>query len=117
MFLVAGHETTANTTSFSFALLATYPEIQEKIFEESSRVFEGVDPSDYYSKFNELKYTRAVLEETLRMYPSVVSVPKWTIAETQLGDYVIPERVQISLSVWGLHHNEKIWENSTQFDP
>ena len=68
-----------------------HPEVQEKVREEAKRVFSN--DTNYYSKFNDLVYTRAVFDETLRLFPSVVSIPKWTITETTLGKYTIPVEV------------------------
>jgi len=117
IFMLAGHETTAHTVTFVIAMLAIYPEIQEKVYEEAVRVLDGVGKDKYYSKFNQLQYTKAVFEETLRMYPSVAAIPKYTVEDTRLGDYLIPSDTIINLSPWGLHYNEKVWDNPHEFRP
>ena len=95
IFLVAGHETTANTLSFSMGLLALHPDIQEQVYEESVAVLGHLDPDtdDYYSCVNKLPLAKAVFEETLRLYPSATNIPKWTVEETEIGGYSIPPRV------------------------
>lgn len=93
MFLLAGHETTANTVTFALQVLATRPDIQQKVYEESCAVLDGVDSDDYYSKYRDLKYARAVFEETLRVYPAVISIPKWTTTDVEIGGFNVPAQV------------------------
>ena len=93
MFLIAGHETTANTVSFALGLLAKHPEIQEKVREEARKLF-GSSKNIEYSSVGDLKYAKAVFRETLRLYPSVVNIPKWTVADVELGGYRIPAQVK-----------------------
>ncbi|KAI0440354.1 cytochrome P450 [Xylaria telfairii] len=76
----AGHDTTANSLAFSMVLLAANPQVQEWISEEISAITEDIPTEewDYRSLFPALNRCRAVLLETLRVYPPVMALPKWT---------------------------------------
>ncbi|KAK3380678.1 cytochrome P450 monooxygenase [Lasiosphaeria ovina] len=78
----AGHDTTANTLAFAVLLLVAHPEIQTWVAEELTAVL-GDSPAaeeewDYKTVYPRLKRCRAVLLETLRLFPPVIAIPKWT---------------------------------------
>jgi cytochrome P450 len=93
IFYFAGHETTAHTLSFCLRMISLHPEVQQKIFEEVSTVLQpGQIPT--YADFQKLIYTRCVFKETLRFYPQVPEIPKWTVEDTQLGSFTLPKGVR-----------------------
>ncbi|KAF8200949.1 cytochrome P450 [Pholiota molesta] len=125
IFLVAGHETTAHTLCFTFALLALYPDEQEKLYEHiKSILVDGADPT--YEQMPLLTYSSAVFYETLRMFPPVTGVPKFAAEDTTLtasnshGETMtvpIPKGTDITLNVPGLHYNPRYWEDPHTFKP
>ena len=62
--LLAGHETTAVALSWSLYLLALAPEAQDRVAQETR----GIDLTRNV-EIDDLPYTRAVIDETLRLYP------------------------------------------------
>ncbi|KAF5358819.1 hypothetical protein D9758_008564 [Tetrapyrgos nigripes] len=92
MFFAAGYETTANTMSFICAVLALYPGIQQKVFEETKSIWPNgpptdVDEADYKQTFPSLIYCAAVFRETLRLYPIVSRLGRVAIKDTVLRSY------------------------------
>ncbi|CAH7685979.1 cytochrome P450 monooxygenase [Phakopsora pachyrhizi] len=76
-FLVAGSETTATFLSWATWMLASHPEIQEKLREEilSARgQSEDCSTDDKLDRVLSLPYLEAVCRETLRLAPPVSSV-------------------------------------------
>ena len=77
--LVAGNETSSNTLSWAFYLLAKHPEHIVVMREEIETAF-GADEISY-EKIHELSYVIGVLNEAMRLYP-----PFWMIDRVALGD-------------------------------
>jgi Cytochrome P450 len=82
IYLLAGHETTAHSLAWTLALLAAYPEQQDKAYQE---IMEG-DPSEEtiirdYPKF---RFLLACYYETLRLFPPVQQIPKIAAEDTQI---------------------------------
>ncbi|KAF5322275.1 hypothetical protein D9619_001909 [Psilocybe cf. subviscida] len=125
IFLLAGHETTAHTLCFTFALLALYPDEQEKLYQHiRETVADGEEPT--YEQMPLLTYSNAVFYETLRMFPPVTGIPKITIEDTSLttqnanGKSVtipVPKGTDLTIDTAALHYNPRYWKDPHQFDP
>jgi cytochrome P450 len=112
---LAGHETTANLLSWTFHYLSLHPEVARELSAEAARVLGGRAPG--FEDLRALEYTRAVLEETLRISP-----PVWWISRTPLEDdvvagYAVPKGELVVISPYALHRNPAFWENPEGFDP
>ncbi|KAI0703432.1 cytochrome P450 [Cytidiella melzeri] len=117
IFLIAGHETTGHTLAFAFILLALYPEEQEKLYRHCKSKYENI--ASY-------TYAMGVLNETLRLYTPVSSVPKVaaedsvlyaTSASGQKVPVFVPKGSNILFHMPGLHHNPRYWEDPYAFKP
>lgn len=124
IFLVAGHETTGHTLGFAFAMLALYPDEQEKVFEQIKSVTKGRIPT--YEEMPLLTYAAAVLYETLRMYPPATGIPKITAEDTSIvagnirGEKkAIPilKGTNIFINIIGTHYNPRYWDDPHTFNP
>ena len=114
-FIVAGHETVASALGWAWGLLAEHPAVADAVASEA----EDVAPARAiaYSDFPHLTYSRAVVEETLRLYP-----PAWLITRSAgSGDRIdgveIPAGALIIVSPWLLHRHPDLWDNPEVFDP
>ncbi|KDR75778.1 hypothetical protein GALMADRAFT_248465 [Galerina marginata CBS 339.88] len=125
IFLVAGHETTAHTLCFTFALLALYPDEQDKLFQHIQSIVPN-SRSPTYEEMPLLTYSNAVFYETLRMFPPVSAIPKIAAEDTSLvasnchGEQTtvpIPKGTDITISTPGLHYNPRYWEDPQEFKP
>lgn len=67
--MIIRHETTAHTLAFAFALLALYPEEQEKLCQESKEVFHSDTEYPGYVAYGQLVRALACFHETLRVFP------------------------------------------------
>ncbi|KAH6713006.1 cytochrome P450 [Leptodontidium sp. MPI-SDFR-AT-0119] len=68
--LLAGRDTTATLLSWTMRLLATNPNVLQRVREEISSTF-GEDEEITYEGLRKLTYLSCVLKEVLRLYPSV----------------------------------------------
>ena len=111
IFFLAGHETSASALAWSLYLLAQSPDWQTKLRAEAE-AFSGA-----FADLSQLKQTRDVFREALRLYPPVpMMVRETTRPETFRGRGVKPG-AQVVLSPWHLHRHERLWDNPDGFDP
>lgn len=122
----AGHDTTANTLAFSMLLLAAHPEVQTWLAEELAAIQDvkdtPVEQWDYRAVFPRLKRCQAVVLETLRLYPPIMSLPKWTKGRAQtlkVGEQtlVIPPGVGTSPHLLAAHTHPRNWEDPFTWKP
>jgi len=125
VFLIAGHETSANSIHFSLLLLAIHPSTQRKVQQDIDRILEGRTPSDldYKRDFPRLlnSLLGAVLQEQLRLITPVLSIPKQVGSKPQTlivnkNEIHVPPKTIIRLSVQAVHRNPRFWPNSTSND-
>ncbi len=112
---LAGHETTANALSWTWYLLARNPQAEARLHEELDRVLGGRPPG--LADLAELKWTRMVLEEAMRLYPPAHTIARSAIGEDRIGGMRIPRGASISISIYATHHNPKLWSEPDRFDP
>lgn len=112
---LAGHETTAITLSWSCWLLEQHPAVEARLVEETRRVLGSRQPT--IEDYPRLIYTRAVVEETLRLYPPVHVFSRQAIVDDEIAGTKIPRGSFITISSWVLHRHTLFWENPNAFDP
>lgn len=112
---LAGHETTAITLTWAFYLLGEHPDIKERLWEELERTLAGRAPS--FEDVPQLVFTRALVDETLRMYPPVHVFSRQALGEDELSGTHVPKGSFMTISSWLLHRHKKLWEEPERFDP
>lgn len=114
-FIVAGHETVASAMSWAWALIAQHPEVGDAIAAEADAVI-GDRPmvaADYVR----LTWTKAVFEETLRLYPPAWLITRASIDAAELDGFEIPARSLHIISPWIVHRHPDAWTSPDEFDP
>lgn len=103
----AGHETTAVATSWCLMLLALHPEWQSRIRQEVAKFCKnGLPDAD---SIPHLKTLSMVIQETLRLYPPATFVSREALADTRIGNIVVPKGVCIWTLIPTLHRDPDIW--------
>jgi len=113
--LNAGHETTANALVWTWYLLSQHPEVERRLYDELDQVLAGSLPM--IEHLPDLKYTRMVLEESLRLYPPFCVISRKAIADDELGGYHIPANSMILVSPYATQHHPDFWPDPERFDP
>ena len=113
-FYLAGHETTANTTTWTLYLLSEQPELQDQIAAEAEAALAAGIDADLPDR---LPLLRAVLEESLRLYPPVPRFDREAIADDMLGEHEIRAGELVSIWPWIIHRHKQLWDAPDAFDP
>ena len=101
--ILAGHETTAVTLLWACTLLALAPEAQAAVAAESARA--------------EKPFTRAVIEETMRLYPPAFVLARRALRPDVLGGEAVRPGDSVTISPWLLHRHRRLWRDPDAFDP
>ncbi|MGF1580605.1 MAG: cytochrome P450 [Gemmataceae bacterium] len=113
--LVAGHETTANTITWTLFLLAKHEEVQEQVVDEIQSVVRGEIPSA--DELQQLTWTEQVLMEAMRLYPAAYTIGRTARHEVALGGFRLPARCVILMSQWATHRDPRFFDNPNEFLP
>jgi cytochrome P450 len=111
----AGHETTGNALAWTFYLLARHPDAEARLHEEIECVLGGRRPTS--ADLAELKWTRMVLQESMRLYPPAYTVTRTALGEDRLGGMRVPPGAFININIYETHRNPTIWRAPEQFRP
>ncbi|KAH8119743.1 cytochrome P450 monooxygenase pc-1 [Phellopilus nigrolimitatus] len=122
--MIAGRDTTAATLAFALYCLAMHPEVLKRLREEILTVV-GSERNPTYDDLKEMKFLRAVINETLRLYPPVPFDQRSTINATTLPNKIpgakpwyIPARTRVVYSVFLMHRRTDLWgPDAVDFDP
>lgn len=120
----AGHDTTANTLAFATLLLAAHPEVQAWLAEEiiAATKDKPIEQWDYKELFPKLNRCRAVVYETLRLYPPVPALPSITCGhrqELQVGDktYDFPVGINFTANLRATQTHPDYWQMADEWRP
>jgi cytochrome P450 len=113
--LLAGHETTALVLSWTIYLLAQHPEVAHRMGAEIDQVLEGRDPGP--DDLAGLPFTRAVLQETMRLYPPAWGIGRECLTDVELGGYRIRRGTQIFMLAYATQRDSRWFEDPNSFTP
>ncbi len=113
--LVAGHETTATTLSWIWALLNQHPEVEAKLHAEVDSALAGRSPT--LEDLPLLPYSRMVVDEALRIYPPVYVLSRKVRADDEVCGFHIPGGSSVDLSPYATHRLPEFWDEPEQFRP
>ena len=112
---VAGHETTANAMSWILYLVSRHAEVEAQLLAEiDGRWPEGGLTLENLGAFS---YARQVIEESLRLHPTIWSIGRRCTAEDELGGYRIPEGMNVVVPIFHFHWSDRFWPEPQRFDP
>lgn len=112
---MAGHETTATTLTWAFYLLARAPWIEKAMLEEIARICGDRDPT--IDDVEQLELCRAVIQETLRLYPPVPLLPRQAREADKVGDFEVKKGGMVMIAPWLIQRARDLWEDPNHFKP
>lgn len=112
---MAGHETTAATLTWAWYCLAHSPWAEKALHDEIDRVCGPRAPT--LADVPKLEYTRAVVEETLRLYPPVPYLTRQSRDADRIGDIDVKPASLVLVVPWLLHRAGDLWKLPRRFRP
>ncbi|WP_027543860.1 cytochrome P450 [Bradyrhizobium sp. WSM2254] len=110
--ILAGHETTATALFWALYLLALDPDTQEEVASETRG-----EHLDSMADIDRQKFTRAVIEETMRLYPPAFLIARAARDKDSVAGIEIGRGDIIMIAPWLLHRHEKLWDQPDAFVP
>ncbi|MCP3393641.1 cytochrome P450 [Bradyrhizobium sp. CCGB12] len=110
--ILAGHETTATALFWALYLLALDLDTQEEVASEARG-----EHLDSMADIDRQKFTRAVIEETMRLYPPAFLVARAAREKDDAAGIEIGKGDIIMIAPWLLHRHEKLWDQPNAFIP
>ncbi|MEM7185413.1 MAG: cytochrome P450 [Bacteroidota bacterium] len=115
ILFVAGHETTANALAFTSWLLARHPDVQRKVWSEVEAVTSQT--SQPIEQLAQLQYTKAVIDEAMRLYPPAWITDRENLEDDGLAGFSIRTDTLVGVSFYALHRHPDYWERPDDFWP
>ncbi|PCH39905.1 cytochrome P450 monooxygenase pc-1 [Wolfiporia cocos MD-104 SS10] len=122
--LLAGRDTTAGTLTFSLYFLASHPNVLKRLRDE---ILERVGSTRYpdFDDLKEMKYLRAFINETLRLFPAVPGNVRYSAKATVLPPTVpggkpiyVPANSKTVYLTMAMQRNKDVWGPDAElFDP
>ena len=113
--LLAGHDTTALTLTYSWYLLSEHPDVRRTFHEELDSVLGDRDPTA--ADADELDYTEQVVKEAMRLYPPVYTVYREAREDDSVEGFHLSAGRIISMPQWVVHRDPRWWNRPEEFRP
>ncbi|CAH1419141.1 unnamed protein product [Lactuca virosa] len=113
----AGTDTTFTSLVWSISELLRHPRVMEKLKQEVTKIAQG--RSMILEKdLENMQYLKAVIKETLRMYPPIpLLIPHESTEDVKLLGYDIPAGTQTLVNAWAIGRDSTAWEEPEEFKP
>jgi cytochrome P450 len=109
---IAGFDTTSITLAYALHMLAADPKVQEQCVQEIQNTKGDLVNAD------DLVLCKAVVWETLRMFPpGVITLRTLTKPLTLSGGLVVPKGMNVTIPIYGIHHDEAVFPQPDDFRP
>uniref|UniRef100_A0A914IBQ9 Cytochrome P450 n=1 Tax=Globodera rostochiensis TaxID=31243 RepID=A0A914IBQ9_GLORO len=116
IILIAGFETTGATLTFATYMLAIETDVQEKLRSEVNDVL-GEKALMTYEDLRQMHYLRAVVQETLRMFPVAPKINRECNSDCVINGVPFQKGDLVSVPVYFIQHDEAFFPEPDQFDP
>lgn len=113
--VVAGHETVASALIWALWLLSGRPDVAAELAAEAATVLDSGVPT--LEQLRGLRATRAVLDETLRLYPPSWLLTRLAVEPDVVAGVAVEPGTLMIMSPWTLHRRSAAWPAPDRFDP
>ncbi|CAN1273727.1 Demethylepipodophyllotoxin synthase [Linum perenne] len=114
---LAASDTTTVTMTWLLALLINHPDVLRKAqLEIDNNV--GKQRQVQESDLHNLIYLKAIVNETLRLYPAgPLSIPHQSMEDCSVAGHMIKEGTRLIVNISKIQRDPKIWPNPDEFQP
>ncbi len=112
---MAGHETTATTLTWAWYCLANAPWVLERVHAEIAAACGSRPPA--LADLPQLPWCKAVIQETLRLYPPVPLLPRQAREADRIGTIHVEKAALVMIAPWLLHRSVDLWDRPNHFLP
>ncbi|WP_232630066.1 cytochrome P450 [Methylobacterium sp. Leaf118] len=113
-FIAAGHETTANALTWALYCLSQDAPAQERLAAEAEA---ALDEASGTMALDQLPFARAVMEETMRLFPPVPFMSRQALRDDRIGRIKIPRNSTVIVAPWVMHRHRRLWDEPDAFLP
>ncbi|XP_060786560.1 sterol 26-hydroxylase, mitochondrial-like [Neoarius graeffei] len=114
--LLGGVDTTSNTMMWVLYLLSQDPKAQDTLYQEVKSIISG-DKIPTAEDINSMPYLKAVIKETLRMYPVVPTNTRLLSENVIIGGHFFPKKTSFEVHHYAISHDETIFPEPRVFKP
>ncbi|MDZ7911932.1 MAG: cytochrome P450 [Rhodococcus sp. (in: high G+C Gram-positive bacteria)] len=115
VFIMAGHETTANALSWFWYLMALNPAARERMLAEVDAVLG--DRRIAVEDLARLPWTTACVQESQRYYSAVPMVVRTAIEDDVVAGHHVRKGTTVFIPINVVHHDPRFWSQPAEFDP
>lgn len=115
LLFLAGHETTANSLTWTLFLLMQHPRVRADLLDELRGVLHGDPPR--LEHLSRLPLLERVIKESMRVLPAVPLGMRTTASALEFAGHDLPAHAEIIFSQYHTHHDPAIYVEPLRFDP
>lgn len=115
--LLAGHETTANTLTWTWYELGRHPHALAKLEAEVERVVGTSDRALTTEDLPAMPWTAAVVDEALRLHPPAYVTGRELLRDIELGGHTIPAHSILLIDIRDLQRRADYYPEPLAFQP
>ncbi|XP_048506607.1 cytochrome P450 4C1-like isoform X2 [Athalia rosae] len=118
--IVAGNDTTATINSFVLLMLASHPDVQDKVFQELCEIYGNDDTNERSVRCEDLQrmeYMERVIKETMRLFPIAPILVRAVTDDLNIGEHTLPKGSSVVIGILKAHRNPEYWPHPLKFDP
>ncbi|RMI37237.1 cytochrome P450 [Streptomyces triticirhizae] len=111
----ASQETSADAQAWTLYLLATHPEIRQRVRDEVDSVLG--ERTVTFDDLRQLPFCMQVFKEAMRLYPPASMIPRQAVRDTTVGGYRVKAGTMVFINAYSLHRRPEVYTDPERFDP
>jgi len=115
-FIFEGHDTTSAALGWTLYKIYTHPEVEKKCLEEIQEVL-GDKRYPEFEDMAKLQYLELCIKEGLRLYPSVPTIARYMVEDTEVNGHIIPKGADVYVHPYVIHRQVEQWEDPEEYIP